>query len=175
MADAKVTALTENTAPLTTDVLMIVDDPGGTPASQKITVANLMTRAPMTMDGGGASFNPADGTTYYWGSMPWEVPGTGSNTRRLYAMRAGTITSVDLYVYCTAGSSETSTIYLRKNNTTDTTLSSTVNLSAAVYHELVTGLSIAAAAGDYFEFKWTGPTWATNPTAVRWVCQIKLD
>lgn len=42
MADAKLTALTENTTPALTDDLYIVDDPGGTPASQRITVGNLL-------------------------------------------------------------------------------------------------------------------------------------
>ena len=40
-ADQKVTALTENTSVAGTDILYIVDDPSGTPASQKITVLNL--------------------------------------------------------------------------------------------------------------------------------------
>ena len=41
MADQKVTALAEETAALTSDILYIVDDPGGTPISKKITIANL--------------------------------------------------------------------------------------------------------------------------------------
>lgn len=46
MADAKITALTELAAtPETTDILPIVDDPGGSPVTKKITVANLMAAA----------------------------------------------------------------------------------------------------------------------------------
>ena len=41
MADTKITALTENTTPLGTDIIPMVDDPGGTPATQKITLVNL--------------------------------------------------------------------------------------------------------------------------------------
>lgn len=41
-ADVKVTALTENTAPLSTDLTYLVDDPGGTPVSNKITLTNLL-------------------------------------------------------------------------------------------------------------------------------------
>lgn len=41
MADAKITALTENTSPVSTDIIPIVDDPGGTPVTQKTTLANL--------------------------------------------------------------------------------------------------------------------------------------
>lgn len=40
-ADTKTTALTENTTPLGTDIIMMVDDPGGTPLSQKITLTNI--------------------------------------------------------------------------------------------------------------------------------------
>ena len=41
-ADSKTTALPENTTPLSTDLLYMVDDPGGTAASQKITFANAL-------------------------------------------------------------------------------------------------------------------------------------
>lgn len=42
MADQKITALTANTTPATTDLLPMVDDPSGTPATQKITISNLL-------------------------------------------------------------------------------------------------------------------------------------
>lgn len=41
MADAKLTALTAETSPTTDDLLYLVDDPAGTPASKKITLADL--------------------------------------------------------------------------------------------------------------------------------------
>lgn len=41
MADTKITGLTEQTAVTSDDLLVIVDDPGGSPATKKITVANL--------------------------------------------------------------------------------------------------------------------------------------
>ena len=41
MADVKITALTENTTPISTDILPMVDDPAGTPLTQKVTIANL--------------------------------------------------------------------------------------------------------------------------------------
>ena len=41
MADAKITALTENTTPVSTDIVPMVDDPAGTPLTQKVTIANL--------------------------------------------------------------------------------------------------------------------------------------
>ena len=42
MADKLLEELTENTAPLTSDILYIVDDPAGSPLGQKITLANLL-------------------------------------------------------------------------------------------------------------------------------------
>lgn len=41
MADAKLTALSATTSLSTDDLLYVVDDPGGTPASKKITAANV--------------------------------------------------------------------------------------------------------------------------------------
>lgn len=41
MADTKVTGLDALTSVATSDILYIVDDPGGTPISKKVTVANL--------------------------------------------------------------------------------------------------------------------------------------
>lgn len=42
MADARITELTANTTPAVTDLLVIEDDPGGTPDTQKITIENLL-------------------------------------------------------------------------------------------------------------------------------------
>lgn len=53
MSDTKISALSANTTPVSTDITVIVDDPGGTPQSQKITLANLMAlfANPVTDDG----------------------------------------------------------------------------------------------------------------------------
>ena len=45
MADLKITQLNANTSPVITDIVPMVDDPGGTPATQKITMANLLSLA----------------------------------------------------------------------------------------------------------------------------------
>lgn len=42
MADNKISALTANTTPATSDLLPLVDDPGGIPATQKITLEDLL-------------------------------------------------------------------------------------------------------------------------------------
>lgn len=53
MADAKITALTENTTPVGTDLVHIIDDPAGTPLNQKITLTNLTATWFGNVDGGG--------------------------------------------------------------------------------------------------------------------------
>lgn len=42
MADTKITALTANTTPAVTDILPMVDDPAGSPLTQKITFQNFL-------------------------------------------------------------------------------------------------------------------------------------
>lgn len=72
MADAKITALTANTSPVNTDLAVIVDDPGGTPATQKITLNNLR-RGLITLcatlgsnQATGANTTPVDLTGLVW-------------------------------------------------------------------------------------------------------------
>lgn len=42
MADAKITQLTADTTPLSTDITVMVSDPGGTPVTKKVTLANFL-------------------------------------------------------------------------------------------------------------------------------------
>lgn len=45
MADAKISALTADTTPTSDDLIVTVNDPGGTPANRKVTLANAVTKA----------------------------------------------------------------------------------------------------------------------------------
>lgn len=72
MADAKITQLTENTTPLTTDILPMVDDPAGIPLTQKMTLATLFSlfkssllfveRAVQNLTGVGSTISVTDGS-----------------------------------------------------------------------------------------------------------------
>jgi len=76
MADKKITELTAlGAAPDTADILAIVDDPGGSPVTKKVTVANLLAAqtagnlSDYNFDGNSifgfdASINEQNGTTY---------------------------------------------------------------------------------------------------------------
>jgi hypothetical protein len=123
-----------------------------------------------TIPGG---FSPADATTYYWGGGGDSA--TTSGRRRIYIPRAGTVKRIDLFMNFAAGSSETSVVSFRLNDTTDTTISSSVNLSSAPFVANVTGLSIAVALGNFFEIKWVTPTWITNPTSVTLTAMVWIE
>ena len=123
------------------------------------------------MDGGtSAAYGPTDGSTTYvgWGE------GISSGLHTTYALcsmvvpKAGTIKRITWKIFVqTSGSSESVQHYLRLNDTTDTTLSTTetwdpgANTSKAFTY---TGLTISVAAGDTIALKVVAPTWATNPS-----------
>ena len=106
--------------------------------------------------------SPADGATVYFGMLP-KAPATSANISKIYIRKAGTIKIAEIYVYSgTAGTAEAWSLYIRKNNTTDT-LIATCSVSANERVFSNTGLSIAVAVGDYIEIKGIQPSWATNP------------
>jgi hypothetical protein len=73
----------------------------------------------------------------------------------------------------TIGTGESGTLAIRKNNTTDFTISAGVLMNAANVYVQATGLSGASfVSGDYFELKFTAPTWATNPTNVNLIVAL---
>jgi hypothetical protein len=106
--------------------------------------------------------SPADSVTAYFGSLP-KAPTTTANISKVYVRKAGTIKMANIYCYSgTAGTNESWSLYIRKNNSGDT-LIATLAVSASERVFTNSSLSIAMAAGDYFEIKIVCPTWATNP------------
>lgn len=113
--------------------------------------------------------SPADATTYYLGhSLTGFGFYTTDNDAKIEILQTCTIKAVawKVYVGGTLGSNENVTISLRKNNTTDTALTSTDQWTASLQRGRATGLSIAMTTGDFFSIKIVTPTWATNPTSV---------
>lgn len=122
---------------------------------------------PYVMTAGLAVTSPVDATTYYCAG-----PAFGSSTAEgaahfLIAI-PGTITAVyiDTYSSGTVGTTETSAVSVRLNNTTDTALTSAVVFDTGNHEYSVTGLSISVVAGDYISIKVVTPTWATNPGTI---------
>jgi len=106
--------------------------------------------------------SPTDGQTVYFGMLP-KAPTTTANISKIYIRKAGTIKIAEIYCYSgTPGTAEAWSLYIRKNNATDT-LIATLSVSASERVFSNTGLSIAVAVGDYIEIKGIQPTWATNP------------
>jgi hypothetical protein len=88
---------------------------------------------------------------------------TAAATSKIFIRKAGTIKAAEIYNYSgTAGTNEAWSLYIRKNNSTDTLIAT---VSAVTSERVFTnsGLSIAVAAGDYIEIKGVQPLWATNP------------
>lgn len=111
--------------------------------------------------------SPADGQTIYFGQLP-KAPVTTANVSKVYIRKAGTIKVANIYCYSgTAGTAESWSLYIRKNNTTDTLIAT---VSAATNERVFqnSALSIAVAEGDYIEIKAVNPTWATNPLTTIW-------
>jgi len=165
---------TEDTTP-DRDADFVVSYDTSAAAVKKVLLNNLGSSV---VEGGFSNTDPLDSSTYYFGSFPTLTMVTPTAaTRRIYFQRACTITAVDVYIAVagTLGTTETSTLSLRLNNTTDTTISTVMTMDANPYHELKTGLGIAIAAGDYVEFKWVTPAWVTNPTTLYGRCQILCE
>jgi hypothetical protein len=106
--------------------------------------------------------SPADSATVYFGMLP-KAPIATANVSKVYIRKAGTIKVAEIYCYSgTAGTAESWSLYLRKNNTTDTLIAAlAVSASERVFSN--SALSIAVVAGDYVEIKGVQPLWATNP------------
>ena len=106
--------------------------------------------------------SPVDAQTVYFGMLP-KAPTTTANISKVYIRKAGTIKIAEIYCYSgTPGTAESWSLYIRKNNTTDT-LIKTLAVSASERVFTNSALSIAVAVGDYIEIKGVQPTWATNP------------
>jgi len=113
-------------------------------------------------------FNPADATTYHFGSLIPTVPTTTAAARRTYIGQTVTVISASftLLVSGTLGTSEDTTVYIRVNNTTDYTIG-TIKMNSATQQVVInTSLNISLASTDYFEIKVVTPTFVTNPINV---------
>ena len=150
---------------------------GGTTITNGSGSITVTTKGYALQASSSADLSPADGLVYYIGNYPSIAPSTTADRRRIYIPISGTIT-VAYVVFWNSnvlGTGETSTIAIRVNNTTDTTISSSVVNDAITTIGSATGLAIAVTQGDYIELKWTCPTWATNPTDVRIAATIYIQ
>ena len=113
------------------------------------------------------SANPIASTTYYIRQGSWANTNASSATNRLYFPSAGTITKIygAFTVNTTLASAQNCTLSLTLNNSSDTTISSTLQFNAIEVPFNAT-VSIAISAGDYVTFKLATGAWTTAPTNV---------
>jgi hypothetical protein len=106
--------------------------------------------------------SPTDSQTIYFGMLP-KAPVTTAGQSKIYIRKTCTLKIAEIYCYSgTAGSNESWSLYVRKNNTTDT-LIATLSVSASERVFTNATLAISLVAGDYIEIKGINPLWGTNP------------
>jgi hypothetical protein len=111
---------------------------------------------------------PADATTYYFSTAQHFNPDTTyDNIMPVRIPVACTLRAAyfEWIVIGTPSSGEDASVYIRLNNTTDVTVSTTAETNAKHNLFQATALSQAIAAGDQLAVKIVTPTWVTNPTS----------
>lgn len=120
----------------------------------------------------GAASSPSDGNTYYLPTAPnstWtSISASSIPASRFYIPQDCTLKSClgSFGVTGTLGSAENVTIAVRKNDTSNTNVTTTLQLTANPSTFSNTALSTAFSAGDFADIVFIGPTWSTNPTNV---------
>lgn len=124
-----------------------------------------------------AAATPLRLTTYFLtGGGAWNHTASGTASTRIYIPVSGTIKAIYGFVCVegSLGSSENSTLELRLNNTTDTTITSTIKMNAAS-NAFNAAVSISVSAGDYIEYKLTTPNWVSVPGSPSYSITTYID
>ncbi len=160
---------------ITTGYVLTSNGTNVAPSFQALS-ANTGAIIPFVTSNGGNSFN--DSTTYYIPVDPASINTSLSvgTYSKIWMPRTGTITGLSgaLTVGGALSSSENSTLIIRKNDTSNTTVTSTLQSSAVTNTFSVTGLSVSVVAGDYISILWVTAAWVTNPTNVIFNFSIAL-
>lgn len=124
----------------------------------------------------GGTLNPADATTYYFGSFISTAATTAAAARRVYLGKDCSIigATFSLLVSGTLGTSEDINVYIRVNNTTDYSIG-TIKANSGTQQILInTSMSVVLTSTDYFEIKLVMPTFATNPVNVSFSSVVNI-
>ncbi|TSC60119.1 MAG: putative membrane-anchored cell surface protein, partial [Parcubacteria group bacterium Gr01-1014_107] len=141
---------------------------GGSPAAGKFLTSDAAglaswATAPYSLSVQALTSSPADGQTVYFGQLP-KAPVTAAQTSKVYIPKSGTIKRAVIYVYSgTAGSSESWSLYIRKNDSSNALIET---ISASTNERVFNNesLNFAVTAGDYIEIMGVQPNWVTtNP------------
>ena len=130
----------------------------------------------LVFTGSFSNVNFADSTTYYFGTLPSLPPQTSATLCRIGFNEDLTITKALLI--CSQGanySNEAVSVYLRKDNTTDSTITTSLNLNSVGLNAakiFTYSLNIPVLAASYYEVKIVTPAFATNGANNRWTIQL---
>ncbi len=118
--------------------------------------------------------SPADNTTYYAGFFTSSI---NANAQPITIPVNGTIKEIHFNIVnpSTLGTAQTSSVFLRLNDTTDTLISSAVTTNQVEKTFINSSLNIAVNIGDTIEIKWITPTWTTNPGALTFNSLIFIE
>lgn len=176
MADTKITALTANVTPVSTDITVLVDDPGGVPLSQKIALSDLMAlfANPVTDDGDGlgtAASRWADLFLASGGVINW------NNGNVTITHAAGTLTVAGGSLALAAGTATLSPLKFASGTnlttpaggdheydgaafyrTADSTSGRTQSAGQNIFRLAANGSAIGPAIADYFGANSSFPT-----------------
>ncbi len=123
------------------------------------------------------SADPVDGTTYYMATgQTYTIVTTSTPVSRFYCPTAGTINSVYGIITNggTLGSSETTGVNLRLNDTTNTLIANVrTDSTSNTFNN--TSLGVTVAAGDFVNIIAVSPTWVTNPTVIRMSVTVYVE
>lgn len=136
----------------------------------------------MFANGDSAGYDPIDATPFYMGLGAGSItadPVTTAPTAAdaIYPIVRAPIVITDAYLTIVrggvAGTTETgSGAFLVDNTTATTVFSNTLQWNAVTQRYSATGLTIRIAAGSFFTFRITPPTWVTNPTVTFYALQV---
>lgn len=174
-------AITLSSANAVTGVLPIANIATGTPDGTKFVRddGTLQTPSGSTTIGYvltlmSTGFNPADSTTYYFGSDIISNPGNVYTNFSVRIPKNGTIKVITLRTRNTGlGTTENVVQSLRLNDTTDIALAD-ADYDASVV-ETTASVTQAVVAGDYITGKIVAPAWVTNPTSTRWYMTVYIE
>lgn len=141
------------------------NDAGALPTWQTATVRKGYT---MNLQNQGFGSTPSNGTNYFLNDGTFAgITATGQAASRMTVPNTGTVKAITGTVTCTAGSSQTSSVFLYKNGSSTATITSSFKYDAASQKFTNTSMSTAVTAGDYLEIVFTTPTWTSAPTNVQ--------
>lgn len=120
-------------------------------------------------------YDPLDSTLYYWGGANFNPQASEGRQKIILSHNgrivAGTVLETNLFL---SASNESTSLILRKNATTDTTVHATFKHDATATFTL-SGFPISFVTGDGFEFKLTTPAFATNPQQSIYVANLLFE